>query len=378
MIDILEYAPCGYIRFSDTGTIERINSTLASWIGASKQAIEGQLIQSLLPKAGQIFLQSYIFPQLKFSSDLEECHFKLLTRSGERIPVLGNFYWSDREACASSSDDRSDDLPLDGSAIFYDVIIIRAHKRHELENALVLAQQKADTAVRELQKSNDSLGRFANMVAHDLKSPLRNINRLAGYLSDDYADLLDDDGKDLLQKLDSTSQRAIYFVEKLLEYGRLGAKGTLEEVDLNDIVMVAGETFSESMAATFATLEIVGKLPTVMGIETQLVQLFQNLIGNAIKYRSPDRSPIIYIQATQIGEKEWKIWVKDNGVGIPAEYQQDIFDVLFRLHGKEYEGAGIGLATCKWIVHNHFGTIGVESQVEVGSSFYFTLRSTSL
>ena len=367
MSDILEFAPCGYIRFSDTGTIERINSTLANWIGAPKQKIEGQLIQSLLPKAGQIFLQSYIFPQLKFSADLEECHLKLLTRSGERLPVLGNFYWSDR--------DRSDDPHLDSRDMFYDVIIIRAHKRHELENALVSAQQKADAAVRELQKSNDSLGRFANMVAHDLKSPLRNINRLAGYLSDDYADVLDDDGKDLLQKLDSTSQRAIYFVEKLLEYGRLGAKGTLEEVDLNDVVAIVGETFGESLATNSATLEIFGKLPTVMGIETQLAQLFQNLIGNAIKYRSPDRSPIIDIQATQIGEKEWKIWVKDNGMGIPARHQQDIFDVLYRLHGNEYEGAGIGLATCKWIVQNHFGTIGVESQVDEGSSFYFTLRS---
>jgi signal transduction histidine kinase len=366
MSDILEFAPCGYIRFSETGTIERINSTLANWIGAPKQIIEGQLIQSLLPKAGQIFLQSYIFPQIKFSADIEECHFKLLTRAGERIPVLGNFYWSDR--------DRTDDPKLDGSVTLYDVIIIRAHKRHELENALVLAQQKADAAVRELQKSNDSLGRFANMVAHDLKSPLRNINRLAGYLIDDYEDRLDDDGKELLKKLDSTSQRAIYFVEKLLEYGRLGAKSTLEEVDLNDVLTLAGETFSESIAATSAILRI-GKLPTVMGIETQLVQLFQNLIGNAIKYRSPDRSPIIDIQATQIGEKEWKIWVKDNGVGIPAKHQQDIFNILYRLHGKEHEGAGIGLATCKWIVQNHFGTIGVESNVDEGSSFYFTLRS---
>jgi signal transduction histidine kinase len=365
MSDILEFAPCGYIRFSETGTIERINSTLANWIGAPKHTIEGQLIQSLLPKAGQIFLQSYIFPQLKFSADLEECHFKLLTRSGERIPVLGNFYWSDR----------TDDPQLDGSAILYDVIIIRAHKRHELENALVLAQQKADTAVRELQKSNDSLGRFANMVAHDLKSPLRNINQLAQYLSDDYEDVLDDDGKDLLKKLDSTSQRAIYFVEKLLEYGRLGAKGTLEEVDLNDVVTIAREMFGESMVTTCTTLRI-GKLPTVMGIETQLVQLFQNLIGNAIKYRSPDRSPTIDIQATQSGAKERKIWVKDNGIGIPVKHQQDVFEILYRLHGKDYEGAGIGLATCKWIVQNHFGTIGVESNVDEGSSFYFTLRST--
>ncbi len=374
MSDLLEFAPCGYIRFSEIGTIERINSTLANWIGAPKQSIEGQLIQSLLPKAGQIFLQSYIFPQLKFSADLEECHFKLLTRSGERIPVLGNFYWSDREACASSNDDRTNEPQLDGSATLYDVIIIRAHKRHELENALVLAQQKADTAVRELQKSNDSLGRFANMVAHDLKSPLQNINRLAGYLIDDYEDVLDDDGKDLLKKLDNTSQQAIYFVDKLLEYGRLGAKGTFEEVDLNDVVTIAGETLSESMAATSTTLRI-GRLPTVMGIESQLVQLFQNLIGNAIKYRSPDRSPTIDIQATQLGEKEWKIWVKDNGVGIPAKHQQDIFDILFRLHGKDYEGAGIGLATCKWIVQNHFGTIGVESKVDEGSSFYFNVSS---
>jgi signal transduction histidine kinase len=375
MSDILEFAPCGYIRFYETGTIERVNSTLAKWIGAPKHTIEGQLIQSLLPKAGQIFLQSYIFPQLKFSADLEECHFKLLTRSGERIPVLGNFYWSDREACASSNDDRTDNLQLDGSAILYDVIIIRAHKRHELENALVLAQQQADAAVRELKKSNDSLGRFANMVAHDLKSPLRNINRLAGYLSDDYEDVLDDGGKDLLKKLDNTSQQAIYFVDKLLEYGRLGAKGTFEAVALHDVVNIAIETFGESISETRTTVRI-GKLPTVEGIQSQLVQLFQNLIGNAIKYRSPDRSLIIDIQATQIGAKEWQIWVKDNAVGIPAQYQQDVFEILYRLHGKDFEGAGIGLATCKWIVQNHFGTIGVESKVDEGSSFYFTLRAS--
>ncbi len=163
-------------------------------------------------------------------------------------------------------------------------------------------------------------------------------------------------------------------MEKLLEYGSLGAKGTLEAVDLNDVASIASETFGESVVATSATLR-VGKLPTVMGIETQLVQLFQNLIGNAIKYRSPDRSPTIDIQATQLGEREWKIWVKDNGVGIPVKHQQDIFEILYRLHGKDQEGAGIGLATCKWIVQNHFGRIGVESNVGEGSSFYFTLRS---
>jgi signal transduction histidine kinase len=368
MNDILEFAPCGYLRFDETGKIAQINSTLAKWIGAPKQQIEGQLIQSLLPKAGQIFLQSYIFPQLKFSSDLEECHFKLLARSGERIPVLGNFYWNDRERL---TDDRAD-----GAMVLYDVIIIRAHKRHELENALVLAQQKADAAAIELRKSNDSLGRFANMVAHDLKSPLRNITRLVEYLIDDYEDVLDEDGKDLLRKLDSTSQRAIYFVEKLLEYGSLGANSTLNEVNLNTAVTIARDTFSELIAATATTLRI-DTLPTVMGIETQLIQLFQNLIGNAIKYRSPDRSLIIEISATQISDREYKIWVKDNGVGIPVKYQQEIFDILYRLHGKDYEGAGIGLATCKWIIQNHFGTIGVDSEVGEGSSFYFTLRAAT-
>jgi light-regulated signal transduction histidine kinase (bacteriophytochrome) len=369
MNDILEFAPCGYIRFYETGTIAQINSTLAKWIGAPKQSIEGQLIQSLFPKAGQIFLQSYIFPQLKFSSDLEECHFKLLTRSGERIPVLGNFYWSDRDRFAN-------DRP-DGQPVLYDVIIIRAHKRHELENALVLAQQKADAAVIELQKSNDSLGRFANMVAHDLKSPLRNINRLVEYLIDDYEDVLDEDGKDLLQKLDTTSQRAIYFVEKLLEYGSLGASSTLNEVNLNTAVTIASDTFSELISTTATTLRI-DMLPTVMGIETQLIQLFQNTIGNAIKYRSPDRSPIIEISAIQITEREYKISVKDNGVGIPVKYQQEIFDILYRLHGKDYEGAGIGLATCKWIIQNHGGTIGVDSKVGRGSTFYFTLLAAKL
>ena len=196
----------------------------------------------------------------------------------------------------------------------------------------------------------------------------------AEYLTEDYEEVLDESGKDLLKRLENSSQRAIYFVDKLLEYGSLNAKETLHAIDLNDVVEIACDTLIEPIVDTSTTF-FFGDLPTVMGLEIQLIQLFQNLIGNAIKYRARDRSPQIDIQATSIAGKEWKIWVKDNGMGIPVEHQQNIFDILYRLHGSDYDGAGIGLATCKWIVHNHFGTIGVESQVGAGSCFYFTLRS---
>lgn len=353
----LENAPCGYIRLSTQGTILAVNTTLADLIGSPKPCIERQPIQSMLPRAGQIFFQTHVFPLLQQHGKLEECYFELSAPTGKRIPVLANFSRVEAD-----------------NTFFYDAIIMCVQKRHDLEETLVQTKIKTDEIIEELEQSNDSLGRFANMVAHDLKSPIRNMKRLSQFIVEDYADKLDDSGKDLLSKLESNSERAIHFIDKLLEYGSINSSSTLQKLDLNKVVQTACDTLSDTISSASATL-CIGQLPLVMGLETQLVQLFQNLISNAIKYRDTARSPAITIDAEQLTPDKWRIRVKDNGIGIPEEYQKEIFGILYRLHGTDYEGAGIGLATCEWIIRNHSGTISVESKVGTGSQFYITLLS---
>lgn len=353
---ILDTVPCGYICFDDNGRTIEVNSTLVDWTQRNKSELIGENIMKLLPKAGRLFFQAQILPQIKLSGELEECYFKILDAKNERIPVLGNFRRSQSQ---------------DGN---YDLILIRIPRRYLLEDALVKAKKVAERAMQELQASNRNLSRFAGMVAHDLKAPIRNMRRLAEFIVEDYNDVLDEDGRDFLQKLQDAALRATHFIDKLYEYGSLNDHAQLEVVDLNRVVKIACENLGAPLAETSAILEI-DNLPKVWGFETQLVQLFQNIINNAIKYRDRDRHLIIKVYAVRLTSTEWQIWIDDNGIGIAPENFERVFNMLEKLHGNEYEGAGIGLATCKWIVQNHQGTIGIESEIGRGSKFYITLKS---
>ena len=352
---ILDSVPCGLARFERSGEILQVNTTLCTWIERSKQDLIGKNISTFLPKSGQIFWQSHIMPEVELKGELEECYFKLSTANRQRIPVLANF----RRSYQNQQE--------------YDVALFRIQKRYQLEDALIKTKRQADIATKALQQSNDTLSRFVGMVAHDLKAPIRNMRRLAEFIVEDYQDILDADGRDLLEKLQDAANRGTYFIDRLLEYGSLNKDhNQFTEVDLNQAVDNAYKNLSQIVEETSASIE-VNSLPTVWGNQTQLEQLFQNLLGNAIKYRDRNRDLAIEVSATQTEDAAWKINVIDNGIGIAPKDRERIFEMMSRLHGEKYEGAGIGLATCKWIVHNHQGTIGVEEGDRPGCNFYFTL-----
>ena len=355
---ILDSVPCGFARLEGSGKIIQVNTTLCDWIDQSKQDLIGKNISFFLPKSGQIFWQSHIMPELKLKGELEECYFKLSTAKKQRVPVLANF----RCSCQSKQE--------------YDVVLFRIQKRHQLEDALIEAKRQADIATKALQYSNDTLSRFAGMVAHDLKAPIRNMKRLAEFIIEDYHDILDEDGRGLLQKLQNAANRGTYFIDRLLEYASLNKEHNFAKVDLNQALDNACNNFTDAINQASASINVIN-LPTIWGNQTQLEQLFQNLLGNAIKYRHQDRQLAIEISATQTKDQAWKINVIDNGIGVAPQDRERIFGMMSRLHGQEYEGVGIGLATCKWIVHNHQGTIGVESNDSQGCNFYFTLPATS-
>ncbi len=352
----LDSLPCGYLRISYTGRIECANQTLVHWLSVSKEELIGEGISKILPKAGQLFFQSYIFPLLTVEGEVEECYFDMVSTTGDRIPIVANFRSSQENHSAA-----------------YEITLVRILKRKSLERDLVQAKRETDTAISALRQSNEALSRFANMVAHDIKAPIRNLKNLSKFITEDYSDKLDEEGKEMLSLLGKAAEKAGSFVDRLLEYGRLeSSNGEFKEVDLNEAVAFAVEDLSLSIEENAAKLEIA-ELPTVLGLESQLVQLFQNLIGNALKYHALDQAPVIRISAERVSSEQWEVSVADNGIGIEEDYREKVFDLLYRLQGSDYDGTGIGLATCKWIVQNHKGHINVESEPGKGSRFYFTL-----
>lgn len=355
---VLDQLPCGYLQISGTGMgkIEVVNQTLARWVEHSAENLVGRPITELLPKASSIFFHGQVLPQAKLAGHLEECYLKLMTSGGDRFSILANLSFQSS-----------------GGQDIYDITLTRMEKRQHLEEAYIQAKQRADNALTELQRSNEILSRFAGMVAHDLKSPVRHMGNLSQFIVEDYGNVIDESGQKLLARLQTAASRSAYFIDKLLEYGSLSLSNREQSsVDLNQTLAAAQDSLLAPEEASQAEFEIQA-LPTVSGFEVQLEQLFQNLLSNAVKYRHPERKLIVKVYANKGSDESWKIWVEDNGMGIAAQNHEKVFDILHRLHGKNIEGSGIGLATCKWIVQNHGGNIGVESTLGQGSRFYVTL-----
>ncbi|HID43322.1 MAG TPA: HAMP domain-containing protein [Archaeoglobaceae archaeon] len=223
-----------------------------------------------------------------------------------------------------------------------------------------------------LKKSNEELEQFAYVVSHDLKEPVRMIKSYMELLKKRYGSKLDSDANDFIDFAVDGAERMQKLIEDLLAYSRVDRKGEpFKLVDCNKILEKALKNLELAIKETNAIVRN-SKLPEVMGDETQLLQLFHNLISNAIKFRDT-RKPEIKITAEK-KENEWVFCFEDNGIGIQPENFNRIFMIFQRLHtAKEYPGTGIGLAICKKIVERHGGIMWVESEPGKGSRFYFTI-----
>jgi PAS domain S-box-containing protein len=227
--------------------------------------------------------------------------------------------------------------------------------------------------VGELKRSNDELQQFAYVASHDLQEPLRMVASYTQLLAQRYKGRLDSDADEFIAYAVDGANRMQGLIQDLLAYSRAGTDGkALREISsekaLKGALTNLQVTIKESGAVVTHDL-----LPSITTDETQLAQVFQNLVGNAIKYRSAE-VPRIHVTATKNGGKEWIFSVRDNGLGIDPQYFERIFIIFQRLHGrKDFKGTGIGLAICKKIVERVGGRIWVESQAEKGSTFYFAL-----
>ncbi|MFW6158299.1 MAG: sensor histidine kinase [Planctomycetota bacterium] len=228
----------------------------------------------------------------------------------------------------------------------------------------------------ELERSNRDLQDFTYAVSHDLQEPLRKIHTFGEFLFEDCADALPEEGREHVRRMQDATVRMKDLIQHLLRLSRVDTRGAEPApTDPGTAVRRVTNTLSEAISDCDATVQVEPDLPRVLVDATQLEQVFQNLIGNALKFRSPDREPVVRIGAEREG-KEVVFSVADNGIGIEEDYRQKIFAVFQRLHRREdYEGTGVGLALCKKIVGRHGGSIWVESTPGEGSTFRFSLRA---
>jgi PAS domain S-box-containing protein len=282
------------------------------------------------------------------------------------------------ERTAAARDGRAPDVRWhrrkDGSLLYVDGVLTSL--RNDSGELLGFSKVMRDITKRKLtddalQRSNRELSQFAYVVSHDLQAPLRAVSIYTELLVKQCESCIDDKGTDFATFIREGVQQMQTLIRDLLKYSQISnSDSESRSVELDKVLDQALNNHKPAIVDSGAAITR-DPLPVVRGDETHFVQLFQNLLGNALKYRGPE-PPAIHVGAEQVG-RDWRIFVRDNGIGIDHEYADKIFEPFKRLHGSEVPGTGVGLAICKKIVERYGGRIWVESTPGDGSTFYFTL-----
>lgn len=245
-----------------------------------------------------------------------------------------------------------------------------------IENQLYLCelQDQLKAQNQELARSNQELQQFAHIVSHDLQQPLQSMTGYTKIVALQYADQLDQRANEYLNNVLEAGDRMQRLIKDLLSYAQIRQeKENFAPVDLNGVLEQVTRNLDMALKESGTALRCPS-LPTLPGNETQLVQLFQNIVSNAIKFSLPKSSPEIVLSFSSSDNKFWLFEIRDNGIGISPNQLEQIFEPFQRLHfGQQYPGTGIGLATCKKIVENHHGEIWAHSQGNVGTTICFKL-----
>lgn len=237
----------------------------------------------------------------------------------------------------------------------------------------MLAAEAVSQHMDQLEIKNQELEQFVYIASHDLQEPLLTVKNFIGLLKAEYSHLHDDNATMYMGFIEQAADRMRTLIKDLLDYSRIGKVKLTEQVDVNELLLNMESDLANLISQSGAKINY-NSLPTVKAYRTELGQLFQNLVTNAIKFAKKGVAPVINITAKAYNDG-WQFTVKDNGIGINDRYKEKIFLIFQRLHNREdYPGNGIGLANCKKIAIMHNGDIDVRSVLGEGSEFYFNLE----
>jgi PAS domain S-box-containing protein len=347
---ILENIEDGYYEVDLDGNFTFFNDSMCRMLGYPKEELMGMNDQQYTDKENAKKLFQTFNKVYRTGQPLKGYDWEIIRKDRTRRCV---------ESSVSLKRDSS------GKPIGFRGIVRDVTERKQAEEAL---KEKTE----ELARSNRELEQFAYVASHDLQEPLRMVTNFVQLLAKRYQGKLDSNADDFINFAVDGAMRMWKLINDLLAYSRVGTRShTFEPINCETILQEALDNLKVTMEESGAVVTH-DSLPTVMADSLQLGQLFQNLIGNAIKFRGDER-PRIHISASRNGSG-WTFSVRDNGIGIAPEFTERIFIIFQRVHGRQqYPGTGIGLAVCKKIVERHGGRIWVESEPGKGATFYFTL-----
>ncbi len=352
---LLEAAPDAMVVVNQSGEIVLLNVQAEKQFGYRRHELVGQRVKNIIPEG---FAERLIADGLRSAEDA------LAQQIGTGIELNG------RRKDGSEFPIELMLSPLESAEGVLVTAAIRDITTRRTAEAHLLLK------VAELNRSNIELGQFAYIASHDLQEPLRMVASYTQLLARRYKGKLDSDADEFIAFAVDGASRMQRLIQDLLAYSRVGTKGTELQTTSSEEALQQSLNNLRGAISESGALVTHDPLPAVLADEMQLVQLFQNLVGNAIKYQNPG-IPRVHVAAVKDSEQKWAFSVQDNGLGIDPQYFEKIFGMFQRLHKRgEFAGTGIGLAICKKIVERHGGTISVESQPGHGSTFRFALAGT--
>jgi phosphoserine phosphatase RsbU/P len=389
-----EHAACGAVEFDDAGVIGYANATLAGWLERAPAELVGCKFESTLSVANKIFFQTHLFPLLRLRGNVEEIFLTLLSAQGERVPVVLS--------------GRRVETP---AGICNQCILLTVHQRRKYEDEILQAKEAAETAlrtneelrltkeslaararelerkVREVLAHNDDLQRVTRVLSHDLREPIRKIGLFADLVRGHLAAEVDGEAIAGLQKVDSEATHMEEVINAVRQYLQLDTTAPLEEIEVAPLVATAARSVSMKLKFNDWVVGCDG-VPALLGRRAQLLQLFVQLLENAVKFREPSRRLRVTIRGRVVQDNAFaatpghydyvnfvQLEVEDNGTGFDPKYREYAFEFMKKVR-LDSPGLGIGLAVCRKIVALHYGTIDVDTAPGRGATFIVRLPLT--
>jgi PAS domain S-box-containing protein len=346
---LLNTAPCGFVTFTDDGTMIEVNVTLADLLGYTRVELEGWHLQKVLPPGGRVFYHTHIFPLLKLHGRVEEVYVALRAKDGSDVPMMLNAVRRERDGVLVS-----------------DCVFMRMQQRHRFEDELVLARRAAEQA-------NAARAKFLSMMSHDLRTPLTAVTGFAKLMSSGVYGPITEEQRDVLQRMDDACRELLRMITDILAFAQLESgrvEVRTEPVRLADAMARAESLIRVRVEERRLKLSSDCNGAVAMADPDKLQQILLNLLTNAIKFTPSGGA--ISVSCSSDGNR-LRMHVRDTGVGIPSEQLETVFDPFVQLDHQPADptqrGVGLGLAISRDLARAMDGELTVESVPGEGSVF---------